>query len=189
MSHDDTPVWGLELVRLLVPQRPPLLMVDCVVRWEGAGSPTLHAARYIDIEEPVFAGHFPGHPVWPGVFTIEGLAQTCRILATLERLAEGRARGEALDDVNNLQRWLRGEQGADADQALGTRDRLASMAGPGLLVAVELRLTRPVLPDSRLDYRATLQRALDAVVRFEVEALVRGETVARGALTTARPSG
>lgn len=188
MSRNETPLWGLEVVQELIPQRAPLLMVDSVLRWDREASPVVHAARHIDLEEPVFAGHFPGQPVWPGVFTLEGLAQTCRILGTLERLAEGRDRSAARADVHNLQRWLRAEHGCDCEAAQLTKQQLASMAGPGLLVAVELRLTRPVLPGSRLEYRATLRRALDALVRFEVEASVQGETVARGALTTARPS-
>jgi 3-hydroxyacyl-[acyl-carrier-protein] dehydratase len=189
MIGNETPLWGMELVQELVPQRAPLLMVDSILRWDGEGSPIVHAARHIDLEEPVFAGHFPGQPVWPGVFTIEGLAQTCRILGTLERLAAECGRDEAKVSIHNLHRWLRGEQGSDSEAALLTKQQLSQMAGPGLLVAVELRLTRPVLPGSRLEYKATLQRTLDALVRFEVEASVRGETVARGALTTARPAG
>ena len=179
-------LWGRELVLELVPQRPPLLMVDRVLRWNGDGRASLTASKQIDLSEPALAGHFPGQPVWPGVLTVEGLAQTCRMLGTLERLAAERSRAEVMARLDNLERWLRGISGVDEPSARETRSQLSSMNGPGLLVAIDLRWTRPVFPGGRLDYHATLQRRMDSLVRFDVEACVLGETVARGALTTAR---
>lgn len=59
---------------VLLPHRPPFLFVteiDEVVPGVRA------AARYrVDPDEPALAGHFPGHPVLPGVLQLEALAQT-----------------------------------------------------------------------------------------------------------------
>jgi 3-hydroxyacyl-[acyl-carrier-protein] dehydratase len=186
MSRLDALGWGMELVQELVPQRVPLLMVDSVLCWQATRRAMVVASRIVDAAEPVFAGHFPGHPVWPGVFTIEGLAQTCRILATLERLAEGCDRGQITARVDNLQRWIRHDPRADAEVAQRIQRELGTMRGPGLLVAVEIRLTHPVLPGCRLEYRATCLRAMDGMIRFQVEALVGSDSVAHGTVTTVR---
>ena len=71
-----------EAVERLLPHRPPFLFVDGVdaLRVEP---PSLWAHKHLSPSDPVFAGHFPGRPVWPGVYTLEGLAQTCALLAAL----------------------------------------------------------------------------------------------------------
>lgn len=71
-----------EAVLALLPHRPPLLLVDGVddVRTDP---PSLRAHLHVSPDEPVLRGHFPDRPVWPGVYTIEGLAQACALLAAL----------------------------------------------------------------------------------------------------------
>jgi 3-hydroxyacyl-[acyl-carrier-protein] dehydratase len=64
----------------------PLLMVDKVLSWEKGRE--LRTIKNISINEVFFQGHFPEHPVFPGVLTIECFAQTASILI---RLTEGSA--------------------------------------------------------------------------------------------------
>ena len=72
-----------EAVRSMLPHRPPLLLVDGV---DGISTepPALRAHKILTASEPVFAGHFPQRAVWPGVYTVEGLAQTCALLGALQ---------------------------------------------------------------------------------------------------------
>jgi 3-hydroxyacyl-[acyl-carrier-protein] dehydratase len=58
----------------LLPHRYPFLMVDRIVDIDGSNSAV--GIKNVTINEPHFAGHFPGRPVMPGVLLIEGLAQT-----------------------------------------------------------------------------------------------------------------
>jgi 3-hydroxyacyl-[acyl-carrier-protein] dehydratase len=76
-----------ELDRLLrlLPHRFPFLLVDRVQELEDGRVRTL---KNITINEPFFAGHFPGNPVMPGVLIIEALAQSAAILALSELKAE-----------------------------------------------------------------------------------------------------
>jgi 3-hydroxyacyl-[acyl-carrier-protein] dehydratase len=65
----------------LLPHRYPFLMVDRVLSME-AGK-TLSALKNVTINEPFFPGHFPGHPVMPGVLILEALAQACGLLVLM----------------------------------------------------------------------------------------------------------
>jgi 3-hydroxyacyl-[acyl-carrier-protein] dehydratase len=62
----------------LLPHRHPFLLVDRVLELDGGRARTL---KNVTINEPFFAGHFPGNPVMPGVLIIEALAQSAAILA------------------------------------------------------------------------------------------------------------
>lgn len=62
-----------------LPHRYPFLLVDRVVECEPGKS--IHAYKNVTINEPFFAGHFPHHPVMPGVLIIEALAQAAGILS------------------------------------------------------------------------------------------------------------
>ena len=68
----------LEIQKLL-PHRYPFLLVDRVV--EIIPGQKLVAYKNVTVNEPFFNGHFPGHPVMPGVLILEALAQTTAILA------------------------------------------------------------------------------------------------------------
>ena len=73
-------------VMKLLPHRYPFLMVDRIVSFEGEGKCT--GVKAVTINEPYFQGHFPGHPVMPGVLQIEAMAQVASI-AFLHQQGEG----------------------------------------------------------------------------------------------------
>jgi 3-hydroxyacyl-[acyl-carrier-protein] dehydratase len=62
----------------LMPHRYPILLVDRVLELEPGARIT--AIKNVSINEPFFQGHFPGHPVMPGVLMIEALAQAAAVL-------------------------------------------------------------------------------------------------------------
>ena len=66
-------------IQRLLPHRYPFLLVDRVV--EFIPGQKLVAYKNVTINEPFFTGHFPGHPVMPGVLILEALAQASAILA------------------------------------------------------------------------------------------------------------
>lgn len=147
---------GRAEVTSLIPQRPPLLLVDRLAGVRGGPRFALAASLAITGDEPVLRGHFPGRPVWPGSHTIEGLAQTCALAGALAARAGS-------DPVPG------GSRPADGP-------RLA------LVVAVKVKLTGLVTPPARLDYFVELAHVVGDVSRFTVEASVGGDSVAAGSL-------
>ena len=62
-----------------LPHRYPFLLIDRVV--EVVPGKSIHAYKNVTINEPFFVGHFPHHPVMPGVLIMEALVQAAGILS------------------------------------------------------------------------------------------------------------
>jgi 3-hydroxyacyl-[acyl-carrier-protein] dehydratase len=67
-----------EIMKIL-PHSFPFLLVDRVIEMEHGKR--IVGTKNVSMNEPFFTGHFPGHPVMPGVLIIESLAQVACILA------------------------------------------------------------------------------------------------------------
>jgi 3-hydroxyacyl-[acyl-carrier-protein] dehydratase len=73
-----------------IPHRFPMLLIDKVIDIVPGERAT--GVKNVTINEPFFQGHFPSHPIMPGVLIIEAMAQTSAVLVvdTLNDLEEGR---------------------------------------------------------------------------------------------------
>ncbi len=82
----------IDIARILhdIPHRYPFLMIDRVVELRRGHSAI--GVKNVSVNEPFFQGHFPNHPVMPGVLIIESMAQTAAVLVveTLGPDAAGR---------------------------------------------------------------------------------------------------
>lgn len=70
---------GLQDILKAIPHRPPMLLLDSVPLLEP--SVRIVAQKALRHDDPWFAGHFPGYPVFPGVLIIEAMAQAGAVLA------------------------------------------------------------------------------------------------------------
>jgi len=68
---------NIDYVKSILPHRYPFLLVDGVIE---ESEDRIVAFKNISISDPVFQGHFPEYPIYPGVLIVEGLAQTAGIL-------------------------------------------------------------------------------------------------------------
>ena len=66
-------------IQKILPHRYPFLLLDRVS--EVKVHESISGFKNVSISEPIFQGHFPGHPIYPGVMILEGMAQAGGILA------------------------------------------------------------------------------------------------------------
>lgn len=80
---------SLDGIMRLIPHRYPMLLVDKVIDIIPGEKAT--GIKNVTINEPFFQGHFPKHPVMPGVYLVEAMAQTAGVLVmhTLDRYDMG----------------------------------------------------------------------------------------------------
>jgi 3-hydroxyacyl-[acyl-carrier-protein] dehydratase len=104
-----------------LPHRYPFLLIDRVLECEPGKR--ILALKNVTINEPFFPGHFPHHPVMPGVMVIEAMAQAAAILAFKS--------GERLPDQNSVLYFL------GIDEA-----RFKSPVAPGDQLLLEARIDR-----------------------------------------------
>ncbi len=149
--------WGAEVIDGLIPHRPPFRFLERIHAWSHE-DPFLHGSLDISAGAPIFEGHFPGDPIWPGVCTIEGLAQTCAALtALLGRTApDGGPGGRSVLGAVNV--------------------RLLGPVRPPARLEYRAWLPGPAVGSS----------AGDALRTFRVEASVGATLVARGTLIASR---
>ncbi len=186
----DALTLGSGVVELLIPHRRPFLMVDGIDAFGRSDPPRLNAYRSISVNEPVFGGHFPDLPLWPGALTMEGLGQAGVLLLTLTSIcdlveAEGGDATEAMAALENLDRGFRlhpGYRPAELPRFLEPGARRPALA---VGAAVDLKFVAPVFPGCRLDYAVELADHLGDRVRFSAQASVDGTTVAKGMITGA----
>jgi len=74
-------VLDINKIMSLLPHRYPFLLIDKILEWEPAKR--IVGMKNVTINEPFFQGHFPGHPIMPGVLLIEAMAQTAGVLALM----------------------------------------------------------------------------------------------------------
>lgn len=71
-------VMDINEVLKILPHRYPFLMVDRIIGFEGEDKCT--GVKNVTINEPYFPGHFPGHPIMPGVLQLEAMAQVSSVI-------------------------------------------------------------------------------------------------------------
>lgn len=86
-------VYNVVEIQKILPHRYPFLLVDRIT--EIRSGEYIEGYKNVSISEPVFQGHFPDHPIYPGVMIIEGMAQAGGVLAftSMENLSH--------DDMTN----------------------------------------------------------------------------------------
>jgi beta-hydroxyacyl-ACP dehydratase FabZ len=113
----------------LLPHRYPFLLVDRVL--EVQGSQRIVGLKNVTINEPFFQGHFPGHPIMPGVLIIEAMAQTGGLLL-MEQIPDRESKVVyfmALDALKFRKPVVPGDQLRLEVEMLQFRGKIARMKG------------------------------------------------------------
>lgn len=78
MSEKITEPVNIQDIAAMIPHRYPFLLVDRILEYVPGESAV--GLKNVTMNEPHFMGHFPGHPIMPGVLIVEAMAQTAAIV-------------------------------------------------------------------------------------------------------------
>ncbi len=86
----NLPSYDVEGIKTLIPHRDPMLLLDRIVNIVEAQS--ILGIKDVTGKEDFFRGHFPSHPVMPGVLIVEAMAQSaaCLVVQTMGKTAHGK---------------------------------------------------------------------------------------------------
>ncbi len=87
-------VFDVNEIMKIIPHRYPFLLIDKIIAFEKGKSCV--GVKNVTINEPFFQGHFPGHPIMPGVLLIEAMAQCGGILGIKSSDNEGDMAGKVV---------------------------------------------------------------------------------------------
>jgi beta-hydroxyacyl-ACP dehydratase FabZ len=143
MESSFSPLKIQEILKIL-PQRYPFLLVDRILESDGLNH--MVGIKNVTINEPFFQGHFPDHPVMPGVLLVEALAQVgvILLLSRDEHRNSKLVYFSGIDKCRFRQPVVPGDQLRMEVRVLKRRDRYFKMMGQALVngnVAVEAELS------------------------------------------------
>lgn len=152
-----------------------MIMVDRIIDYRALPHPQLFAERYVSANDPVFVGHFPNFKLWPGVFTIEGLWQSCQLLDFLRQLEEA----DLVGSLVALQHTLELRHQVDEPLRQRVLHALEGMRRPEPpSLKVQVKLLAPIFAGCVINYQA---RQLGRETKsWSVQAEVDGRSVAKG---------
>jgi 3-hydroxymyristoyl/3-hydroxydecanoyl-(acyl carrier protein) dehydratase len=169
---------GADIIKYLIPERHPMIMVDRVVDYRSSPRRQLSAERYVSANEPVFVGHFPDLKLWPGVHTIEGLRQCCGLLDVIHQLEEA----DLLDGLLELQRSQMLQPQVDIELCQRVLDALPRIRQLGeVSLRLRVKLTAPVFAGCIIKYH--VYQNTPNMYTWSVQAEVNGQMVAKGEIT------
>ena len=117
----------------MLPHRYPFLLVDRILEVEGTRK--IVGLKNVSINEPFFQGHFPGHPIMPGVLIVEAMAQTGGMLL-MDQVQDRDKKVVyfmALDNVKFRKPVVPGDQLRMEVEMLQFRGKVARMKGTALV--------------------------------------------------------
>ncbi|MDR0625447.1 MAG: 3-hydroxyacyl-ACP dehydratase FabZ [Holosporales bacterium] len=151
-------------IKELLPHRYPFLMVDRIedlVLWESA-----KGIKNVTLNEPVFQGHFPEDPIFPGVLIIEALAQTSAVLALM-----------SIKSVPNADNAEENGFAGVGDQQLNAENSKKQKLVYFMTID-SAKFRKPVRPGDSIELNVVKEQMRGNVWRFRGNAIVKGDLMA-----------
>ena len=130
-SANGAPVVDINKIMQHLPHRYPMLLVDRIIDFEAGKR--IVGIKNVTINEPFFQGHYPGHPIMPGVLIIEAMAQVggLLIMDTIENIEDKVVYFMSMDGVKWRRPVTPGDQIRFEVEMLQVRRQVCRMRGIG----------------------------------------------------------
>jgi UDP-3-O-[3-hydroxymyristoyl] N-acetylglucosamine deacetylase/3-hydroxyacyl-[acyl-carrier-protein] dehydratase len=130
-STNGAPIVDINKIMQHLPHRYPMLLVDRIVDFEAGKR--IVGIKNVTINEPFFQGHYPGHPIMPGVLIIEAMAQVggLLIMDAIENIDEKVVYFMSMDGVKWRRPVTPGDQIRFEVELLQVRRQVCKMRGVG----------------------------------------------------------
>lgn len=130
---DGRPIVDIQQIMQYLPHRYPMLLVDRIIEFEAGKR--IVGLKNVTINEPFFQGHYPGHPIMPGVLIIEAMAQVGGLLLmdAVENPEDKVVYFMSLDNVKWRRPVTPGDQLRFELEMLQFRRHVCRMRGVGLV--------------------------------------------------------
>ena len=130
-TSDAPPVMGIQEIFGALPHRYPMLLIDRIIEIEPGKR--IVGIKNVSINEPHFQGHFPGHPVMPGVLIVEAMAQAggMMLMGAFENPGDKVVYFMSIDKVKFRRPVVPGDQIRFELEMLHFRGRNCRMSGVG----------------------------------------------------------
>jgi UDP-3-O-[3-hydroxymyristoyl] N-acetylglucosamine deacetylase/3-hydroxyacyl-[acyl-carrier-protein] dehydratase len=127
----NQPIVDIQRIMQHLPHRYPMLLVDRIIEYEAGKR--IVGIKNVTINEPFFQGHYPGHPIMPGVLIVEAMAQVGGLLMmdTVENIHDKVVYFMSLDNVKWRRPVTPGDQLRFELEILQLRKHVCRMRGEG----------------------------------------------------------
>lgn len=171
---------GADVIRNMIPERHPMIMVDRIIDYSTSPH-QLFSERYVSANEPVFSGHFPDLKLWPGIYTMEGLRQSCMLLRVLQQLGK-----EDMEGLIALQKRQILQPKVDNVLLQNVLDTLQEVSFPEpSSLKLRIKLLAPVFAGCVIGYHVVQNHQI--ANSWSVQAEVNGQIVAEGEINQDLP--
>jgi UDP-3-O-[3-hydroxymyristoyl] N-acetylglucosamine deacetylase/3-hydroxyacyl-[acyl-carrier-protein] dehydratase len=132
-NGSNQPIVDIQRIMQHLPHRYPMLLVDRIVEYEAGKR--IVGIKNVTINEPFFQGHYPGHPVMPGVLIVEAMAQVGGLLMmdAVENIEDKVVYFMSLDAVKWRRPVTPGDQLRFVLEILQLRKHVCKMKGEGFV--------------------------------------------------------
>ncbi|HEX2168287.1 MAG TPA: bifunctional UDP-3-O-[3-hydroxymyristoyl] N-acetylglucosamine deacetylase/3-hydroxyacyl-ACP dehydratase [Longimicrobiales bacterium] len=147
-SANGAPIVDINKIMQHLPHRYPMLLVDRIIDFEAGKR--IVGIKNVTINEPFFQGHYPGHPIMPGVLIIEAMAQVggLLIMDTIENIEDKVVYFMSMDGVKWRRPVTPGDQIRFEVEMLQVRRQVCRMRGIGYVdgqIASEAEFTAAIM--------------------------------------------